>query len=396
MGDTMHTRAKPDVRPADPRFSPGPTRKRPGWSPEALEGAAIGRSHRSKAGKDKLQAAIEETRSLLGVPADYRIAIVPGSDTGAVEMAMWCLLGARGVDVFAWENFGRDWIVDAVEQLKPKDLRVFEADYGLLPDLSQARADRDVVFTWNGTTSGVRVPDADWISADRTGITICDATSAAFAQELDWAKLDVTTYSWQKVLGGEAAHGMLILSPRAIERLKTHTPPWPVPKLFRLAHDRKVDEGLFEGMTINTPSMLCVEDHLDALAWARSIGGLSALFALADANAKLVTDWVTTTPWAENLVTDDRIRSNTAVCLRFADPAVKRLPLAERAALQKRIEGILAEQGVGYDCGAYRTAPPGMRFWCGATVVKSDLEALLPWVDWAYAEAAAEIVPAAA
>jgi phosphoserine aminotransferase len=390
----MQNPAKPDRRPADPRFSPGPTRKRPGWSPEALEGAAVGRSHRSKAGKDKIKAAIDQTRDLLGVPRDYRIAIVPGSDTGAVEMAMWSLLGARGVDVFAWENFGRDWIIDAVEQLKPRDLRVFEADYGKLPDLSQARADRDIVFTWNGTTSGVRVPNADWIAADRQGIVICDATSAAFAQALDWPKLDVVTYSWQKVLGGEAAHGMLILSPRAVERLQTHTPPWPVPKLFRMAHDRVVDEALFEGATINTPSLLCVEDYLDALEWARGIGGLQALHARADANAALVTDWVARTPWAENLVSDPALRSNTAVCLRFADPAVRRLPLAEQAGVQRRIEALLAEEGVGYDCGAYRTAPPGMRFWCGATVAKSDLEALLPWVDWAYAAATAQLMAA--
>jgi phosphoserine aminotransferase len=390
----MNNPAKPDIRPADPRFSPGPTRKRPGWSLEALKGAPIGRSHRSKASKDKLKLAIDLTREILGVPADYRIAIVPGSDTGAVEMAMWSLLGARGVDVFAWENFGRDWIIDAVEQLKPADLRVFEADYGKLPDMTQVRGDRDLVFTWNGTTSGVRVPNADFIPADRTGITICDATSAAFAQALDWPKLDVTTYSWQKVMGGEAAHGMLIMSPRAIERLKTHTPPWPVPKLFRMAQNGVVDDALFEGATINTPSMLCVEDYIDTLGWAKSIGGLRALHARCDENARVVTEWIARTPWAENLVADPSLRSNTAVCLRFADPAIKSAPREQQAKLQQKIEGLLAAEGAAVDCGAYRTAPPGLRIWCGATVAKSDLEALLPWLEWAYATAAAELAPA--
>jgi phosphoserine aminotransferase len=394
MGVKMNNPAKPDLRPADPRFSPGPTRKRPGWSLEALKAAPLGRSHRSAASKQRLKAAIDLTREVLGVPDDYRIAIVPGSDTGAVEMAMWSLLGARGVDVFAWENFGRDWIIDAVEQLKPEGLRVFEAPYGELPDMSQVRRDRDVVFTWNGTTSGVRVPNADFIADDREGIVICDATSAAFAQELDWPKLDVVTYSWQKVMGGEAAHGMLIASPRAIERLKTHTPPWPVPKLFRMAQDREVDDALFEGNTINTPSMLCVEDYIDALSWARSIGGLPALIARADANAAVVAAWIERTPWAENLVKDDAIRSNTALCLRFADPAVRQMPREQQAALQRRIEALLAEEGVAFDCGAYRTAPPGIRIWCGATVVKSDLEALTPWIDWAYAAALAELAPA--
>jgi phosphoserine aminotransferase len=390
----MNTPAKPDSRPADPRFSPGPTRKRPGWSLEALARAPLGRSHRSGASKDRIKAALALTREILRVPKDYRIAIVPGSDTGAVEMAMWSLLGARGVDVFAWENFGRDWIIDAVEQLKPKDLRVFEADYGQLPEMTAARPDRDVVFTWNGTTSGVRVPNADFIAADREGITICDATSAAFAQELDWPKLDVVTYSWQKVMGGEAAHGMLIASPRAIERLRTHTPPWPVPKLFRMAVNREVDEALFEGNTINTPSMLCVEDYVDALTWARSIGGLPALMARTDANAAVVSAWIERTAWAENLVKDHRIRSNTSLCLRFADPGVRKLPREQQAGLQRRIEALLAEEGVGFDLGAYRTAPPGLRIWCGATVAKIDLEALTPWIDWAYAAALAELAPA--
>ena len=390
----MNFPAKPDVRPADPRFSPGPTRKRPGWTLDALSDATLGSSHRSKAAKDKLQDAIETTREVLEVPKDYRIAIVPGSDTGAVEMAMWSLLGARGLDVFAWENFGRDWVIDAAEQLKPKDLRTFTADYGQLPPLHEARPDRDVVFTWNGTTSGARVPNADWISADREGVVICDATSAAFAQPLDWPKLDVVTYSWQKVMGAEAAHGMLILSPHAAKRLETHTPPWPVPKLFRMAQNGKIDEALFQGATINTPSLLCVEDYLDALGWAKSIGGLKALHARADANAKLVADWIDASSWAENLVADPAIRSNTSLCLRFADPKVRALPLSEQSALQQKIEGLLAAEGVAVDISAYRTAPPGLRIWCGATVPLDDVQALLPWIDWAYQAAVAELAPA--
>ncbi|MGD2132356.1 MAG: phosphoserine transaminase [Maricaulaceae bacterium] len=382
---------KPDVRPDDPRFSPGPTRKRPGWSLDALKDAAVGRSHRSKAAKAKLKQAIDETRDVLGVPADYRIAIVPASDTGAVEMAMWSLLGSRGVDVFAWENFGRDWVTDAGQQLRPLDARLHVADYGELPDLSQAQKGRDIVFTWNGTTSGVRVPNADWIPADREGLTICDATSAAFAQELDWPKLDVVTYSWQKVMGGEAAHGMLIVSPRVAEHLKTHTPPWPVPKILRLAKKGEIDEGLFEGSTINTPSMLCVEDYLDTLAWGRSIGGLEALHARADANAKLVYDWIDQSDWAGHLVADPGLRSNTSACLKFKDPAVAALPADQQTALQKKIEGLLADEKVAYDIGAYRTAPPGLRLWCGATTPIDDLGKLLPWIDWAYATAAAEL-----
>ena len=390
----MNIPAKPGVRPADPRFSPGPTRKRPGWTLDALADAPLGRSHRSKTAKDKLKAAIDQTREILRVPADHHIAVVPGSDTGAVEMAMWSLLGARGVDVFAWENFGRDWVIDAVEQLKPKDLRTFVADYGQLPPLEEARPDRDIVFTWNGTTSGVRVPNADWIAAERDGIVICDATSAAFAQELDWPKLDVVTYSWQKVMGAEAAHGMIILSPRAVRRLETHTPPWPVPKLFRMAQDQTFDAALFEGATINTPSLLCVEDYLDALAWARSIGGLDAMHARADANAKLVGDWIDNSPWAENLVADKTLRSNTSLCLRFADPKIRALPQADQATLQKSIETILADEGIALDIAAYRTAPPGLRIWCGGTVTLDDLKALLPWIDWAYAAAVAELAPA--
>jgi len=385
----MNAPAKPAIKPSDPRFSPGPTRKRPGWTLDALSDAAVGRNHRSPAAMEKLGRAITETRELLGVPDDYRIAIVPGSDTGAMEMAMWSLLGACGVDVFAWENFGREWVVDAVEQLRPEGLRTFVGAYGELPDLSEAKPDRDIVFTWNGTTSGARVPNADWIAADRTGITLCDATSAAFAQELDWPKLDVVTYSWQKVMGGEAAHGMLILSPRAITRLQTHTPSWPVPKLFRLAENRVVDEGLFAGSTINTPSLLCVEDYLDTLGWARSIGGRAALHARADANAAKVVEWIDASQWAKHLCADPAIRSNTSLCFTFKDPAVTGLPLGEQTALQGRMVALLADERVAYDIGAYRTAPPGLRLWCGATTPLDDLEKLLPWLDWAYGEARA-------
>ncbi len=387
----MNPPPKPDMRPADPRFSPGPTRKRPGWSYDALSDAALGRSHRSKAAKAKLKRAIDLTREVLEVPDTHRIAIVPGSDTGAVEMAMWSMLGARGVDVFAWENFGADWVVDAVDQLKPAGLKVHVAPYGELPDVRQARPDRDVVFTWNGTTSGVRVPDADWISDAREGVVICDATSAAFAQTLDWAKLDVVTYSWQKVMGGEAAHGMLILSEHGARRLASHTPPWPVPKLFRMVKNGALDEGLFEGSTINTPSLMCVEDYLDTLSWGKSIGGLKALHARADAASKVVYDWIDASAWAAPLCKDPALRSNTSVCLTFKDPS---LSPAAAAALQKRITGLLEDEGVAFDVGAYRTAPPGLRFWTGATVPVEELERLLPWVDWAHAAAVAELAAA--
>ncbi|MBU3887402.1 phosphoserine transaminase [Methylosinus sporium] len=386
---------KPGVKPADPRFSSGPCSKRPGWTLDALAGAALGRSHRSPAGKAKLKEAIDLTREVLRVPASHRIAIVPASDTGAVEMALWSLIGARGVDVAAWESFSADWVTDIIEQLKPGAARSFVAPFGELPDLSKIDFDNDFVFAWNGTTAGVRVPNADFIPADRKGLTICDATSAAFAQPLDFDKLDVVTYSWQKVMGGEAAHGMLILSPRAVERLESYTPAWPLPKIFRLTKNGKLVESIFEGDTINTPSMLCVEDYLDTLKWAKSIGGLDALFARANANAKVVHDWVEKTPWFTHLAQDPATRSNTGVCLVFADPAVAGLPRAEQSALAARIVGLVEKEGAGFDFGAYRDAPPGLRIWCGATVEASDVAALTQWIDWAYAEAAAQAAKAA-
>ncbi|WP_159730247.1 phosphoserine transaminase [Methylosinus sp. Ce-a6] len=386
---------KPGVKPADPRFSSGPCSKRPGWTLGALSGAALGRSHRSPAGKAKLKEAIELTREVLRVPASHRIAIVPASDTGAVEMALWSLIGARGVDVAAWESFSSDWVTDIIEQLKPGSARSFVAPFGQLPDLSRIDFDNDFVFAWNGTTAGVRVPNADFIPADRKGLTICDATSAAFAQPLDFAKLDVVTYSWQKVMGGEAAHGMLILSPRAVERLESYTPAWPLPKIFRLTKNGKLIESIFEGDTINTPSMLCVEDYLDTLKWAKSIGGLDALFARANANAEVVADWVEKTPWFAHLAQDPATRSNTGVCLAFADPAVAAKPRAEQSALASRIVGLVEKEGAGFDFGAYRDAPPGLRIWCGATVETSDVAALTQWIDWAYAEAVAQSAKAA-
>jgi phosphoserine aminotransferase len=376
---------RPPTRPRNPFFSSGPCAKRPGWSLDNLQDAMLGRSHRSAEGKARLRLSIDRTRALLGLPQDYRVAIVPASDTGAVEMALWSLLGARGVDVLAWDAFGKDWVVDVVDQLKIGDLRVMEAPYGRLPDLAKVDFDRDVVFTWNGTTSGVRVPNADWIADDRRGLTICDATSAIFAQRLDWAKLDVITYSWQKVLGGEAAHGMLILSPRAVERLQRHTPNWPLPKIFRLTKGRRLNEELFEGATINTPSMLCVEDYLDALAWAESIGGLDALIARSNRNAQAVTDWVARTPWIDFLAEMPATRSNTSVCLRVVDAEISSRPLPEQAAFAGKIAKLLEKEGVAFDIGAYRDAPPGLRLWCGATVETDDLLALLPWLDWAFA-----------
>jgi phosphoserine aminotransferase len=386
----MTALSEPAARPANPLFSSGPTAKRPGWSPESLKDACLGRSHRSRAGKAKLRRAIDETRAILGVPADWRIAIVPASDTGAMEMALWSLLGARGVDCLAWESFGEGWVTDVVKQLKIADARVLEAPYGELPDLSQVDFARDVVFTWNGTTSGVRVPDGDWIAADREGLTICDATSAAFAQRLAWDKLDVATFSWQKVMGGEAQHGMLVLSPRAVERLESHTPPWPLPKIFRMTKAGKLIDGLFAGETINTPSMLCVEDYLDALAWAQAIGGLDALIARADANASAVSDWVAKTAWVDHLARDPATRSNTSVCLAFADPALTGRPEAEQAAVAKVMVKLLEAEGVAYDIGGYRDAPPGLRIWCGAMIERADIEALMPWLDWAYERARAE------
>ncbi len=385
----------PAARPDNARFSSGPCAKRPGWTPEALKDAALGRSHRAKLGKAKLRQAIDLTREILGVPQDYRIGITPGSDTGAVEMALWSLLGARPVDVLAWESFGEGWVTDIVKQLKLKDARTFSASYGELPDLAQVNFDNDVVFAWNGTTSGVRVPDAAWIAADRKGLTICDATSAAFAQDLDWAKLDVTTFSWQKVLGGEGAHGMIILSPRAVERLETYKPAWPLPKVFRMTKGGKLIDGIFEGETINTPSMLCVEDYIDALLWAKSIGGLPALFARADGNTKALSDWVAKTPWVDFLAKAPATRSNTSVCLKVVDPAVAALPADAQAAFAKALASLLEKEKVAYDIGAYRDAPPGLRIWCGATVERSNVEALTAWLDWAFAEEKAKLAKAA-
>ena len=382
----MTTYPKPARLPASPRFSSGPCCKRPGWSPSALDGALVGRSHRSKEGKAKLALAIETTRSLLGLPDGYRVGIMPGSDTGAFEAAMWSMLGGRGVDVLAWESFGKVWVTDIVKQLKLPDARVLEADYGLLPDLKAVDFSRDVVFTWNGTTAGVRVPDGDWIPSDREGLTLIDATSAIFAQPIDWAKADVVTYSWQKVLGGEGAHGVLILSPRAVERLETYSPPWPLPKLFRLTKNGRVNGAIFDGETINTPSMLCVEDYLDALGWAESVGGLDGLMARVDANATVLFDWIARTPWVENLAVDRATWSNTSVCLKIVDPAVLALSDADHAAFAKAIVARLEAEGAALDFGSYRDAPAGLRVWTGATVETADLEALTPWLDWAFAE----------
>jgi phosphoserine aminotransferase len=389
------TIAKPGVRPLVPHFSSGPCAKRPGWSLQTLTDALIGRSHRSKSGRAKLKRAIDLTREILQVPAGYRVGIVPASDTGAVEMALWSMLGARPVTLLAWESFGEGWVTDVVKQLKLKDVKLVKADYGELPDLDQIDPATDVVFTWNGTTSGVRVPDANWIAADRPGLTICDATSAAFAQPLDWAKLDVATFSWQKVLGGEAAHGMLILSPRAVERLESYQPPWPLPKIFRMTKSGKLNEAIFEGETINTPSMLCLEDYLDTLQWAKSIGGLSALIARADANARVIADWVGRTAWADFLAKDPRTRSNTSVCLKVVDTAVAALPGDQQAAFAKSLAAVLEKEGVAYDIASYRDAPPGLRIWCGSTVEASDLEALTPWLDWAFAHTRAALPKAA-
>ena len=391
----MTNHAKPAVKPARPHFSSGPCAKRPGWSPEVLSNAFLGRSHRAKEGKARLKLAIDKTRQLLELPEDYVCGIVPGSDTGAFEMAMWSLLGERGVDALAWESFGKGWVTDILKQLKLTDVRVHEADYGFLPDLGKVDFDRDVVFTWNGTTSGVRVPAGNRIPADRTGWTPVDAPSAAFAQEIDWSKVDVATFSWQKVLGGEAAHGMLILSPRALKRLESYSPPWPMPKVFRLTKGGKVISGIFEGETINTPSMLCVEDYLDTLAWAESIGGLKVLQARADANAEVIFDWIERTPWIANLARDPATRSNTSVCLSIVDAAVTQLPLAEQWAFAKQIAALLDKEGVAYDIAAYRDAPPGLRIWTGSTVEKSDLEALMPWLDWAFATVRASLSKAA-
>src|SRR5271163_1143823 len=381
------TLAKPAVRPLVPHFSSGPCAKRPGWTPQNLTDAVLGRSHRSKAGRAKLKRAIDLTREVLQVPADYRIGIVPASDTGAVELALWSLLGARAVTMLTWESFGEGWVNDVAKELKLKDVTVLRAAYGELPDLSAVDPASDIVFTWNGTTSGVRLANADWIAADRKGLAICDATSAAFAQPLEWNKLDAVTFSWQKALGGEAAHGMLILSPRAVARLESYTPPWPLPKIFRITKGGKLMEGVFQGETVNTPSMLCVEDYLDTLEWAKSVGGLKALRARADTNAKVIADWVERTPWIDFLARDPPLRSNTSVCLKIIDPTVTRLMAEAQAAFVKGIAAALDKEGIAYDIDSYRDAPLGLRIWCGSTVEKSDLEALTPWLDWAYAKA---------
>jgi phosphoserine aminotransferase len=381
---------RPSDRPANPCFGSGPTAKRPGWSLAALEGALVGRSHRSSAARARLAEVLDRSRALLGLPDDYRIGIVPGSDTGAFEMAMWSLLGARGVDVLAWESFGRGWLTDVRAELALADVRAFTADYGDLPDLTGVGRERDVVFTWNGTTSGVRLPNGDWIAADRTALTLCDATSAAFAMALPWDKLDVATYSWQKVLGGEAQHGMLILSPRAVERLETFRPPRPLPKLFRLTSGGAFDEAVFRGDTINTPSMLAVEDALDGLRWAERIGGMPALVARCEANLRIVARWVERTPWVDFLAARPALRSPTSICLKLAGPAIARLEPAGQAALLKNLVARLEAEGVAYDIASYREAPPGLRLWGGATVEQSDLEALLPWLDWAFGEAMSE------
>ncbi len=382
--------SKPVKKPADPRFSAGPTKKRPGWSLDALKDAALGRSHRSALGKAKLKEVIDLTREVLEVPNNYRIAIVPASDTGAVEMAMWSLLGPRGVDVAAWENFGNAWITDAETQLPLKDLRILKADYGHLPPLHNYTGDRDLVFTWNGTTAGVRVPNADFIPADREGLTICDATSAVFAQQMDWPKLDVVTYSWQKNMGGEAAHGMIILSPRAVERLESYTPSWPLPKIFIMTKKGKINEALFEGSTINTPSLLAAEDHLDALKWVKANGGLQFMHDRADANAKVLWDWMAKTDWIENLAAKEEQRSNTGVCMKIVDPRFKALDADARSKFAKRIVALLADENVALDFGSYRTAPAGFRVWASGLIEKSDLEALTPWLDWAFETIASE------
>jgi phosphoserine aminotransferase len=372
--ETLMTTTKPAVRPANAHFSSGPCAKIPGWTPDKLKNAVTGRSHRSSEGKARLKLAIDLTREVLQVPADYRIGIVPASDTGAVEMAMWSLLGQRGVDVFAWESFGEGWVSDIVKQLKLKDVRKFVSDYGALPDLAQADFTRDVVFTWNGTTSGVRVPNADWIPDNREGLTICDATSSAFAQDMDFTKLDVVTFSWQKVLGGEGAHGVIILSPRAVARLESYSPPWPMPKIFRLTSGGKLIEGIFQGETINTPSMLCVEDYVMALEWAKAVGGLSGLLKRADANADVIAGWVSSREFVSHLAVDPATRSNTSVCISFKGGED----------VPKKMEKLLEKEGVAFDINGYRDAPPGLRIWCGATVETSDLEKLMPWLDWAY------------
>jgi phosphoserine aminotransferase len=387
---------KPDVRPANPAFSSGPCAKRPGFSLDALSAALLGKSHRAKEPKARLAEVIDRSRAILGMPADWRLGIVPASDTGAFEMAMWSLLGARPVDIVTFESFGEGWATDILKQLKLPDAKVLKAGYGLLPDLTQVDPTHDVVFTWNGTTSGVRVANADWIAGNREGLAICDATSAAFAMDLDWKKLDVVTWSWQKVLGGEGGHGMLALSPRAVERLLTYKPAWPLPKIFRLTSGGKLIEGIFKGETINTPSMLCVEDAVDGLKWADSVGGLTALIGRSEANLKAVADWVATSDWADFLAEDPATRSCTSICLKISAPWFTALDAEAQAAAAKKLSSLLEKEGAGLDTGAYRDAPPGLRIWGGATVETSDIKALLPWLDWAHAQVAAEFNKAAA
>jgi phosphoserine aminotransferase len=377
---------KPTMRPARPDFSSGPCAKRPGWTPEALKDAAVGRSHRSKTAKKKIVEAVDRTRALLGIPADYRIGIVPASDTGAVEMALWSLLGARPVDMLTWESFGEGWVTDVAKQLKLKDARVLKAGYGQIANLKAVDWTHDVVFTWNGTTSGVKVPNGEWIADNREGLAICDATSAVFAMDLPWQKLDVVTWSWQKVLGGEAAHGMLALSPRAVERLESYTPPWPLPKIFRMTSKGKLIAGIFEGETINTPSLLAVEDAIDGLKWAESLGGLPALKGRSEGNLAAIAHWVEHTPWIDFLAADPAIRSCTSVCLKITDDWFARLTDDAQRAQVKRLEALLEAEGVAYDVAGHRDALPGLRIWCGATVETRDVEALLPWLDWAYGE----------
>ena len=377
---------KPSIRTQNPNFSSGPCSKRPGWSLEALSDATVGRSHRSKLGKARLAEAIELSKEVLQIPSDYRLGIVPASDTGAVEMAMWTMLGQRGVDVAAWESFGKGWVTDALKQLKLEDINTYEADYGQIPDLSKIDTDRDVVFTWNGTTSGAKVPNGDWIKDDRQGLTICDATSAAFAMEIPWQKIDVLTYSWQKVMGGEAAHGVIILSPRAVERLESYTPDRPLPKIFRLTKGGKLIEGIFEGSTINTPSMICVEDAIDGLKWAKSIGGLSKLIERSNSNLKVLEDWAAKSDWIDFLVEDKSIRSNTSICLKIVDKRYQSLSKEEQGAKAKELVSLMAKEGIAYDIGSYRDAPPGLRIWGGATVESKDMEALTQWLDWGFSQ----------
>lgn len=386
---SVHPPSRPNVRPACPNFSSGPCAKRPGWEVGTLAAAMVGRSHRAEPARARIQEVSDRSRAILGIPTDWRLGVVPASDTGAVELALWSLLGPRGVDLLAWESFGSGWVSDAVKQLKLSDTRVLEADYGKLPDLAAVDFDRDVVFTWNGTTSGVRVPNADWIAKDRKGLAICDATSAVFAMDVRFDKLDVVTWSWQKVLGGEAAHGMLALSPRAVERLESYTPPWPMPKLFRLTAGGKLDQSIFEGSTINTPSMLCVEDALDSLRWAESVGGLPGLIARSESNLATVARWAERSDWAEFLAADPALRSCTSICLKLAGPWARDKDAKAVAHAVKSIVKKLDAEGVAHDIGSYRDAPPGIRLWGGATIESSDLAAVLPWLDWAYAEATA-------